>query len=102
ISRSEKRVCLALPRSCSDWWQPWDDGDVYVLEDGRRSFEFGTVIIWNALTNAFVGHVIKLVARPDWSPNRDDHYVLDMDPTLHSDGTLALTFPWGRVQLRLP
>lgn len=101
FSADGTQLVMALPHSCVEWWQPWDDGDVERLADGRACFDFGEVLVLDTATLAFRRHVLRVVPAPSWSPSAAD-YDPDLAPVLDGRGRLTLAMPWGPLVLPLP
>jgi hypothetical protein len=91
---------MALPSRCSEWWIPWEEGEAEPDGAGRQVFPFGEIRIEQIVTRASSVHELHVSVPEDWQPSRQE-YDPDLNPhlTAHS---LALSMPWGAVELPLP
>lgn len=101
FSPDESHVVMALPFTCSEWWSPWDDGQVEPLDRGRLAFDFGQLRIQEIATGHVCVSTIRISAPESWSPERRD-YDEDMRPRFLPDGTLALSMPWRDIVTSVP
>ena len=100
FSGDESLLVMALPSRCSEWWIPWEEGEAEPDGAGRQVFPFGEIRIEQIVTRASSVHELHVSVPDDWQPSRQE-YDPDLNPhlTAHS---LALSMPWGVVQLPLP
>ncbi len=101
FSPDEKILVFALPFSCCEWWQPWDDEDTELDDSGQRFFDFGVICIQPTNGGDFSTHILRVIPPASWEPRREDY-----DPFLrpHFVGTnsVSVLMPWGVEVFSLP
>ncbi|MDH5325302.1 MAG: hypothetical protein OEZ68_20220 [Gammaproteobacteria bacterium] len=101
FSPDESSIIMTLPYSSSEWWQPWDDDDMELDEDGRRYFDFGLIQQHRIGTNKITRSIIRIFPPEQWVPNRNS-YSPCMKPKFLNSDKLSFTMPWGTEQISLP
>jgi hypothetical protein len=101
FSSDEAQVVMALPFTCSEWWLPWDDGEVEPDGDDRLAFDFGQLRFQEIATGRLHVSTLRVSASRTWSPERAG-YDPDMRPRFLASGRLAFSMPWGDVDTGLP
>ncbi|WP_290580517.1 hypothetical protein [Ketobacter sp.] len=101
FSPNETTFVQAIPRSCTEWWLPWEDGDIEDDELCKGYFEFCEINILDLKNLKLNNCVVRLVPDANWKPPEKAG-----DPFLHekmpSEETLEIGFPWGKKVLALP
>lgn len=101
LNLNESLLVQALPRTCTEWWIPWEDGDLE--EDGGCSgyFEFCDINILNFNTLELSRHVIRVKPAKNWRPPSEAK-----NPFLFlkfsSENQFSIDFPWGSNTLSFP
>lgn len=100
FSPDERRIVMALPAQCCEWWQPWEEGDMPKDDQGRSFIDFGVLRI-DGIEGGGSEH--SLIVRPPagWEPVRED-YDPFLRPRFVAPDRLALRMPWGPLELPLP
>ena len=101
FSPDEDIFVFALPFSCSEWWQPWDDEDTEVDYSGQRFFDFGRICLQPTSGGDFSTHTLRITPPESWEPIRED-YDPFLKPDFHGIKFLAISMPWGVEILSLP
>ena len=101
FSQGEKKLVMALPCMCSEWWQVFDDGDLDIDDAGLGYFEFGLIQIYDIQSTEISGHIIRIYPTDNWNPKRGEYDPL-LKPNLESSNTIFINMPWGREELKLP
>ena len=100
FSADESILVMALPSRCSEWWLTWEEGEAEPDGEGRHVFPFGQIQVHEIGTRSSSVHELRVSVPEDWQPTRQD-YDPDLKPHFTAHG-LALSMPWGVVQLPLP
>ena len=100
FSPDEALLAMALPFTCSEWWLPWEDGEVELGETGCLSFAFGQLRLHNIETGTTSLHELRVTAPEAWRPSGED-YDPDLRPRFLPNQRIALSMPWGDVELAL-
>lgn len=100
FSADEAVLVMALPFACVEWWVPWEDGEVE-RDAGRLAFPFGQLRVHDIPTGNISVHDLRVSVPEDWQPSRGD-YDPDLNPRVINEHHLALSMPWGEVELPLP
>jgi len=100
FSADESILVMALAIRCSEWWLSWEVREAEPDGAGRRVIPFGQIRIEEIATGSNSVHELHVSVPRDWQPSREEYEPdLNAHPTAHS---LALSMPWGLVQLPLP
>jgi hypothetical protein len=97
----ESVLAMALPFSCTDWWLPWDDGELERDDQGQRTFSFGELQFRDLKTQVSIASLIKVRPPQDWEPSRAQ-YDPDLRPRFADPEHLRFQMPWGEVEVRYP
>ncbi len=101
FNRDESLFVQVLPRTCTEWWLPWEDGDLEEDEDCGGYFEFCDINILNMSTHKLSHHTIRVKPASTWQPPTDAEDPL-LYPEFISESELSIRFPWGKTVLTLP
>ena len=101
FSPDEKILVFALPFSCSEWWQAWDDEEVGVDDAGHRFLDFGVLCLQPTEGGNFSTHTLRITPPDSWAPKRED-YDPFLKPDFRAINSLAVSMPWGVEVLTLP
>ena len=101
FSPDELVIVMALPFACSEWWLPWEDGEAEPDGAGRLVFAFGQLRIHDIATGNISTHELRVSVPDAWQPSRRE-YDPDLKPRFVTGPRLALSMPWGEVEMLLP
>ena len=101
FSPDESLLVMALPFMCSEWWQPWDDGEAEPDGSERLAFAFGQLHVHDVTNGKSSVHELRISAPEGWQPERTD-YDPDLRPVFHSEHALQLAMPWAPVVIPIP
>lgn len=101
FSPDEEILAFALPFSCSEWWQPWDDEDTELDGSGRPFFDFGVICIQPTAGGDFSTHTLRVTLPNSWEPERED-YDPFLKPEFRGTNSVLVSMPWGREVFSLP
>mgnify|MGYP001172889686 CR=1 FL=1 len=101
FSPDDSLLVMALPFTCSEWWLPWDEGEVEPTPGGGICFGFGQLRVHETATGRVTVHELLVSAEEGWQPSRAD-YDPDLRPRFLEDSRVALSMPWGEIAVSLP
>lgn len=98
FSPDAKRLAFALPTTCNEWWELWDDGVVLLDEENMPWIHFGQLVLVETETGQATTRLIRVLPPDGWQPEQAA-YDPFMRPTFLEDGMLELQMPWGPEQV---
>jgi hypothetical protein len=101
FSEDKSTLFQGLPRSCGEWWMPWEDDDLEDDSEGNEYFEFGSINVLNIHTGDLKKNEIRIQPIKGWEPIESEY-----DPLLLQDivakNELRISWPWAEEILKLP
>lgn len=100
FSHGEDKMIMALPRSCIEWWAPWEDDGLEVAADGARVLRFATLLLCATDSGQMQRTEIELVPSVA-QPIRKHKCDLGLAPDFFVDLELSIQLPWARIKIDL-
>ena len=100
FSPAEDQMIVALPRSCVEWWAPWEEDGLEVADDGVEVMPFATLLLCSTDSGRIRRTELELAPTVP-QPMHTGEYDPDLDPRLSADSRLSIRLPWGRARLDL-
>jgi hypothetical protein len=97
FSPTEDTMVVALPRTCEEWRQAWEDDGLEVAEDGVDVLPFATLLLCSTDSGAIRRTELELAPKVP-EPVNPGEYDPDLAPEFRANSSsVSVQLPWGRV-----
>ena len=101
FSSDRRTLYQGLPRSCCDWWMPWDEDDLEEDSEGNKYFYFGFINTFDIQRRELRKCEVRIQPARTWKPSEKLYDPL-LFKSLSFNKELIVCWPWGEELLNLP